>query len=46
MSLIRKRKPLKYYDDPVQVARRSHANMIIFGIGIVLLGFFLKIVFI
>jgi hypothetical protein len=45
MSIIRKRKPLKYYADHVEVARNTHANLLIAGIIIVFIGFFAKIVF-
>ena len=45
MSIIRKRKPLKYYADHEEVARNTHANIIIAGLAIVFVGFFAKIVF-
>ncbi|MEZ4686741.1 MAG: hypothetical protein R3B47_11940 [Bacteroidia bacterium] len=45
MSIIRKRKPLSYYADHQEVARNTHANIILAGLAIIFIGFFAKIVF-
>lgn len=45
MSLLRKRRPISEFDDPQLLATRTHANLIIGGILLVLVGFFAKIVF-